>query len=187
MKIAQQQYVEKELNVERAFREHYEGLYRYAFTYTRQNDVARDIVQQVFVSLLERKDKIELTVSLQSYLFKAVHYQCLNYKSRKKNFVSLEELPDSSAAERSSSRVEISEVQKKIKQAIQLLPEQCRIVFLKNREEHKTYLQISGEMEIATKTVEAQMTKALKILRRELGDLLYLLLLLATTESLIFN
>jgi RNA polymerase sigma-70 factor (ECF subfamily) len=156
-----------------AFHEHYEALHRYAYTLLRENETAKDVVQKVFLSLLERTDKLEIKISIQSYLFKAVYNHCINHRSRTPKFVDLDQVSDEwNSTGNGITQVEITEVQKQINAAIEKLPPQCKIVFLKNREEEKTYAQVASEMGIAVKTVEAQMTKALKILRIELADLL---------------
>jgi len=162
-----------------AFNEHYEALHRYAYTLLRENETAKDIVQKVFLSLLERTDKLEIKVSLQSYLFKAVYNHCVNYRSRTPKFVDLEHISDEFGSNSNSiTQIEITEIQRQINAAIEKLPPQCKVVFLKNREEEKSYSQVASEMGIAVKTVEAQMTKALKILRIELADLLSCLITL---------
>ncbi|KAA6440360.1 RNA polymerase sigma-70 factor [Dyadobacter flavalbus] len=159
--------------IAQAFHEHYEALHRYAYTILRENETAKDVVQKVFLSLLERTDKLEIKISLQSYLFRSVYNHCINHRNRTPKFVDLDQVSDEFSSGRNSiNQVEVNEVQKQISAAIEKLPPQCKIVFLKNREEEKTYSQVASEMGIAVKTVEAQMTKALKILRIELAEFL---------------
>ncbi|SDG38127.1 RNA polymerase sigma factor, sigma-70 family [Chitinophaga filiformis] len=64
------------------------------------------------------------------------------------------------------------ELEKHIAQATGALPEQCRVIFLKSREEGKKYAEIAAELNISVKTVEAQMSKALKLMREKLADYL---------------
>lgn len=178
--MKQLQLIEQVALIEQAFIDYYEGLLRYAWTLTKNGDTAKDIVQRVFLSFLEKKDRIAITESVRSYLFSAVYYQGINHNSRKKNFVPVEELSDHIQTGASNEKIELDEVKKKIHQAIGKLPDQCRKIFLMNREEYKTYSEIATELQIAVKTVEAQMSKALKILRAELSDLLFLILIIRT-------
>lgn len=164
--------------IEKAFLNHHEGLHRYAYTITRNGETARDIVQKVFLGLLEKMESLAISESLQAYLYKAVYYQAINHNSRKKKLVPVELMVDQTGTGNASDRLDEGEARRKIKLAIDHLPEQCRKIFLMNREEYKTYAEISVELGIAVKTVEAQMTKALKILRSELSDLLYLFLII---------
>ncbi|KAA0990720.1 RNA polymerase sigma-70 factor [Dyadobacter aurulentus] len=163
--------------IEEAFNKHYEALYRYAFTLLKENETAKDVVQKVFLSLLERTDALEIKVSLQSYLFRAVYNHCINHQSRSQNFVDLDRTSEKlNSAESGITSIEIKEMQNSIDAALNKLPPQCKIIFIKSREEGKTYSQVAAELGIAVKTVEAQMTKALKILRLELADLLFCLI-----------
>jgi RNA polymerase sigma-70 factor (ECF subfamily) len=73
--------------------------------------------------------------------------------------------------------IEVAELESKIKSAIQKLPEKCREVFEMNRFEGKKYAEIAEQLNISVKTVEAQMSKALKIMKEELKDYIYLLIL----------
>jgi len=156
-----------------AFYEHHTGLHRYAYTLVHENEAARDIVQQVFVTLCEQPEKFRITVSLKSYLYRAVYNRCINHKTRTVQHSSLEKIngPDSASVQRYPG--EAIELRNKIRAAIDRLPPQCRTVFLKSREESLSYARIAADMGIAVKTVEAQMTKALKLLREELQPYLY--------------
>jgi RNA polymerase sigma-70 factor (ECF subfamily) len=85
-----------------------------------------------------------------------------------------EEVTDNAAF---SDTLEVAELESRIKSALQRLPEKCREVFELNRFEGKKYTEIASHLNISVKTVETQMSKALKILKEELRDYLYLLIL----------
>lgn len=167
--------------MEKAFHEHYEGLHRYAYTLTKENEVSKDIVQQIFMTLWEKKESTAITGSLQAYLFRSVHNRCINHNSRTKKFDLLDEAMENTA--RTSTRdhysIETNEVQEQLKAALNKLPPQCKAVFLQQREQNMTYAQVAENMGLSIKTVEAHMTKALKILREELSTYLYYLLVIA--------
>lgn len=160
-----------------AFHDHYESLHRYAYTITKENEAAKDIVQQVFLALWENKTTINITTSLKSYLYRAVYNTSLNYVTRTKKTFSPNNGVES-GQENIGLSIEIREMEKHLHAAIANLPQKCKEVFLKRREEGKTNAEVAQEMGIAIKTVEAQMTKAIKILRDELAHFLICLIIL---------
>ena len=68
--------------LESTFHEHYEGLHRYAYSLTGDNETAKDVVQQVFTTLWEKRDQLTITNSLRAYLYRAVHNACHNLTTR---------------------------------------------------------------------------------------------------------
>ena len=159
-----------------AFHDYYEGLHRYAFSLTGDDNTAQDAVQQVFVALWEKKDQLAVTHSLKSYLYRAVHNTCCNLLTRSVRHRSIEELEEAGAelvGIQPEFGREIKELQLVIDRAIQSLPPNCRAIFFKSREEEKTYPVIAREMGLSVKTIEAQISKALKIIRLELHNYLY--------------
>lgn len=154
--------------LEQYFYEYFEVLHRYAYTLLKDNDDAQDAVQAVFVQLWHKRDILAIRQSARSYLYVATHNQCLNNiksrKTRKKyydNFAA-EESYVTTATEES---IELKDLQKEILAAMDSLPDKCREVFYKSRFEEKTYPEIAEELNISVKTVEAHMSKALRILR----------------------
>lgn len=156
--------------MESAFHQYFEGLHRYAYTIVKRNDVAKDIIQQVFLKLWEKKDHLEIGQSLKAYLYRAVHNQSINHITRNIQHASLPIEAFSIEASGSGMGVEVKELQSKIEAGLNKLPAQCKAVFLKKREDGKTYAAIAAELGISPKTVEAHMSKALKILREEIFD-----------------
>jgi RNA polymerase sigma-70 factor (ECF subfamily) len=154
------------------FHEHYESLHRYACTVTKDSELAKDIVQAVFVNWWEKQKELKIEISVKSYLFRAVHNQALNHlrniKSRKTYPVDFGntqfDIPDQDTGNRSESM----EMEMKLNNAIAELPPQCKLIFIKSRFEGKKYIQIAEELNLSIKTVEAQIGKALKILRGSL-------------------
>jgi RNA polymerase sigma-70 factor (ECF subfamily) len=74
--------------------------------------------------------------------------------------------------ESASAKVELGELEKKLQQAINELPDQCRAIFCLSRYGELGYKEIAGQLGISVKTVEAQISKALKRLRKKLADFL---------------
>lgn len=152
------------------FRNNYESLHRYAYTLVRDSDTAKDIVQQVFIMLWEKRCDIKIQVSLKAYLYKSIYNRSINILTRdvKHQILTYEDL-SSHTTPSPSQALEAVELQNKINRVIELLPPQCRQVFYKIREGGKTYSEVATEMNLSIKTVEAHMSKALKMLRDSLS------------------
>lgn len=162
------------------FKSHYKSLCAFANSFVHDKDTAEEIVQEVFINLWEKKSTIDQGKSVKSYLFTSVKNRCINHIRDHKKFrsylldVEIElEIPvedrDQLAGDETLSR---------INQALDKLPPKCREVFELSRFEAMKYKQIAEKMAISVKTVEVQMSKALRILKEELGDLLFWLLIL---------
>jgi RNA polymerase sigma-70 factor, ECF subfamily len=151
--------------LESAFHMHYEGVHRYAYTILQDNEAAKDAVQQVFINLWEKREKINITTSFKAYLYRAVYNHCINQQTR----VPRHQPFTVDHAEQWQTPAELlaesRELRTMIGQAIENLPAQCKLIFLKSRMDEKTYPVIAKELGISVKTVEAQITKALRILR----------------------
>lgn len=164
---------------EMVFRLYYPELCRFAFKYVQNQDVAEELVQELFCSIWNKLDTLAINVSLKSYLYSSVRNAAYNYIKHQKvadAYVSYkmefgEQMMDADTS------LEIKELSEKINNAVQALPEKCREVFRLSRMENMKYREIAEELNISVKTVENQMGKALKFLREELGSYLPLALL----------
>ncbi len=166
---------------EALFRKHFKGLTFFAIEYVKDHDQAREVVQETFAALWEKRNTIRPDWSPGSYLATSVKNRCLNYLRDNKKFdhsiLDFEGL-DRQEGLRADDPLLSGELQATIENAIAGLPEKCREIFMLNRYEHKKYNRIAEELNISVKTVEAQMTKALKIMREKLAGFPGLLLLL---------
>ena len=157
-------------NIELLFRTHFDALHRYAFSILKDTDGAKDMVQAVFLKLLEKEELIQFAQSAKSYLFKSVYHECLNQIKKDKSLSDKhdgyartqdnEPAPDTATTE--------AEIKERIDKVLNQLPPQCRTVFIKSRAEQKKYGEIAAELDISVKTVEAHMSKALKLIRAAL-------------------
>jgi RNA polymerase sigma-70 factor (ECF subfamily) len=144
----------------------------YANKYLHNIDQARDIVQDVFVRLYEKRKSITIETSIKSYLFKSVYNSCINYirinnihnkhllnikKGKENDYVDLIE------------EMQTSELEKFLYDAISELPEQCKKIFKMNRFNGMKNAEIAEKLKLSKRTVETQISKALKILREKLS------------------
>lgn len=123
---------------------------------------------------------IEPGKSPQSYLGTSVKNRCLNYLRDQRKFdhsiIEFEGLDQREYAEQDQLVTE--ELIQLIEEATASLPEKCREIFTLNRLGNKKYQEIAGELNISVKTVEAQMTKALKIMREKLSEYIALFIII---------
>lgn len=159
---------------EAVFRQFFPALMTFARKYLQDEDSAREVVHIVMINLWEKREAIDASESLKPYLFKAVHNRCLNVMRDRRKFS--EELVTEPLSDRDvQEQMELMELDAKINQVIDSLPERCKEVFEMNRFEGKRYKEIAEALGISVKTVENQMSKALKILRDQLASYLTVL------------
>jgi RNA polymerase sigma-70 factor (ECF subfamily) len=160
---------------EELFREYFPVLMAFSRKILVDEDDAREVVHKVFIALWEKREEIDLSVSLKSYLFTSVHNRSLNVIRDRKKFSS-EEIPEVAGEWDVSAQIESMELEEKIRATIKSLPEKCREIFELNRFDGLKYSEIAAQLGISVKTVENQMSKALKILREKLAIYLTLVL-----------
>lgn len=162
---------------------YYSQLSMFARKYIGDTDIAREIVQEVFVKIYENRKKILINVSIKSYLYQSVKNACLNYLKKEKvhNEHHQQILYQNKDQEvLYQDFIETSELEVKIFDAINELPERCREVFTLNRIEGKRNKEIAQELKISIRTVETQISNALKHLRTKLKDYISVLLILVS-------
>ena len=138
-------------------------------------------MQEAFANLWEKREHIKLDKSPKSYLGSSVKNRCLNYLRDHKKFdrsiLDFEGL-DTRHEYVEQDHLVTNELKLRIEEATNSLPTKCREIFLKNRFEHKKYQEIADELNISVKTVEAQMSKALKIMREKLSEFMLVFLII---------
>jgi RNA polymerase sigma-70 factor (ECF subfamily) len=175
-----------EREFERLFRSFYPRLCAYARTMLAYPEDAEEIVQTLFCRLWEQRDELEVTTSVQAYLFRAVRNASLNHikkmqiRDAYKN-MNLEDINNN--PEFQPDHATQTALRRRIEQGIAELPEQCRLIFKMSRFEELKYKEIADELGLSIKTVENQMGKALKLLRLKLADFLVWLLAISIIQS----
>ncbi|WP_205529390.1 RNA polymerase sigma-70 factor [Taibaiella koreensis] len=172
-----------ETEFEQVFKSHFKALHAYACTILQEEAMAEEIVQQVFFKLWEKRDQVNIQQSLNAYLYRSVYNECLNYlkhKKVRKAHQSHTLYTAGTASDQVSRKVIARELEEKIADALNQLPEQCRTIFQMSRFEELKYREIADKLNLSVKTVENQMGKALKIMRMQLVEYLPVLLPLIT-------
>lgn len=153
------------------FKQYYRPLCLYALHYLHDITEAEDVVQDCFVRMIEHG----MPDYPKPFLYTSVRNACIDRLRRQNPFavdISPSDLQnkisDEEAADRSFREAELWT-------AIDSLPERCREIFLMSKRDGMTYREIAEELSLSEKTVEHQISKALKILRGKRDDLLYFL------------
>ncbi len=162
--------MDKYSQFENLYKQHYQALANFAMNMVNDDNAAKDIVQEVFVRLWKRREKIEFGPYIKSYLYKAVTNTSLNHlQSNKKRLQIFQTLIDKNPIIKDGpNEMEKEEFHHKVREAIDKLPPKCRVIFILSKHEGKKYREIAEELNISIKTVENHMGIALKRLREDL-------------------
>ena len=150
------------------YNRYYKPLCSHAVRFVYSKDVAEDIIAEIFYNIWKNQVFLHINTSFRAYLFASVRNRCILYLQQEygKNS-SLENLifqfPEDNVSP--DQMLFYDDLLKQIEQAITQLPPQCQKVFLMNRFEGKKYKEIADELQLAQKTVEAHINKALVHLR----------------------
>ena len=165
---------------EQLFKTLFISLMHFARKYVSDTDTAKEITHDVFFNLWEKREKIDSSTSLKSYLYTSVYNRCMNYIRDQKKFNREEQVFNRNEQEEHIAyhdHLEEQELESKIQESLNSLPLKCREIFVLNRFEGNKYAEIAEKMNISVKTVETQMSKALRILREKLADYLKILII----------
>ena len=167
---------------EHLFRKEHARLTHHAYNLVRDTEVAKDIVQDVFYKLWKSKERIDFEGNMAGYLFKATTNGALNYlKSPKRTFhLSMDRAIEGRSLAH-QDHLEYEELERAVREAVERLPPKCKVIYLLSKHEEMTNQEIASHLDISLKTVENQMTIALKKLKLHLEHHLaeFILLLMA--------
>ena len=152
------------------FYQYADSLERFITYYIHDREKSQDLVLDIFTYIWENRQNFEIKLTLEAYLFQAARNKSFTYIRDKKIPVYLEEMEGMEIVQNYDSELELQELHHLIEEAVSLLPDKCREIFRKSREENLTNKEIAGQLHISEKTVEGQITIALKKIRIHLGD-----------------
>jgi RNA polymerase sigma-70 factor (family 1) len=164
-----------------AIYERYNGLlYTFAYKLTADREAAKDIVQELFISLWNKREETELTGALNSYLYSAVRYRFLKQVAHEKARTKYaEEFLLSMETATSQETVTEQELILKVEELLSHLPPKMARILAMNKLQHLSNKEIAEEMQLSEKTVKNLKTQAIRHLRLKLGILQVLVFLLA--------
>ena len=176
------------------FEEYYRGLTIYANKYVNDLETAKEIVQDLFVHLYEKREYLDINSSLKSYLFRSTHNRCINYINAQKIRMQHAEYVYKTADIKEDvleQEVNKTELEEALFDAINQLPPKCKSIFKMNRFEGMSNTEIAEQLKLSKRTVETQISKALRILRvkiepyRSIGIIIFLLVRLLTVSNVL--
>ena len=151
------------------FKAYYLRLCAFSNQFTRNMDVAREVVQELFVYLWENPTKLKDIKSVQAYVYTSLKFNSIRrFNSLDFRTIPIDSLQEYETIDEFRSELEYAELQVELQSQIDALPPRCRHVFVLSRFEHLTYPEIASRLSISPKTVEVQISKALKLLHRAL-------------------
>ncbi len=160
-------YIYEDFNA--LFKKYWGKLYAICYRYTQDTEDAKDLVQNIFITLWQKETPLKEELSLEHYLTRAAKYQVFKYLRDRKLFIEtspdeITELPDVSynPYQRSVYR----ELSSNLEQQITLLHEPAKTIFRMSRLESLSHKEIAARLGIAIKTVEYHLAKAKKNIRR---------------------
>lgn len=153
--------------MELIYNEYYNYLCHATYKILGDSNSTEDIVQDVLMEIWKKKEQLQVNISLKAYLRRACINKALNsLRGKKMQFENEDSIKETFIdTDDSHDKVELTELSDVINHTIEGLPEKCRIIFSMSRFEQMSYMEIAETLEISTKTVENQISKALKILR----------------------
>lgn len=158
------------------FDTYFESLCRFMYIYLDNKQDAEEIAIDIFMYLWENRERVEIKLTFKGYLFQAARNRCLNALRDRKSMLAIDDISGNEIPQADTSNsLEMEELSKLIEEAVLSLPNRCHEIFRKSREKKLTNQEIADEMNISVKTVEAQITKALKRIREFLGEQYYYL------------
>ncbi len=166
------------------FRTLYSNLCAYANKYINDVDASEDVVQEVFFKLWNKRESIEITSSIQSYLYRAVRNSSLNLI---KHINIREEYKEYNKREiyynktNYDDEIFATELEHKIRETIEQIPPERRKIFIMSRYDGLKYREIAEKLNISIKTVENQMGKAIKYMRKNLAEYITVLIIVIMT------
>jgi RNA polymerase sigma-70 factor (ECF subfamily) len=155
---------------------YFEALFRFLWRQTSDEELAKDLLQEVFSRVWKNRENLDPQHSLKSYLYRIGHNLVIDH--RRQSAHKPEHLEDNPAHEPAYFVEENFDLREQIQATIAALPEPVRLVFTMNRFDGIKYAEIAARLNISVKTVEARMSKALAILREKLAPFLVCLLFL---------
>ena len=155
------------------FEHYYKYLVVTAYNIQGDDNKAQDLVQDVLFEFWKKRKTLDITISLKAYLRRAVVNKSIDEIRSRKRLVFNDQLVESQAdqdVEQHISDLEQNDLNLIIQKTIEALPERCKLIFKLSRFESLSHKEIASQLGISTKTIENQITKALKLLRKQLAQ-----------------
>ena len=165
------------------YNRYWEKLLTVAYHRTGSMETAKELVQDVFTNLWRRRNHLNIKTTFAAYIFSAMKYTILDYIRSQAVKEKYAEAIKKTALGTDNTTIDFiayRELNSILEKEINKLPEKCRMVFRLSRVEHYSTKEIAEKLQISPKTVENQLTKALKVLRANMQEFTTFLALLVS-------
>ncbi len=152
---------------------HYKTLVVSANQILKDETASKDAAQEVFIQLWKSREKLSSNMHFSSYLKRGVINRAINILKSRRHHMGSGDTPLTFALSKDQNPLEVledTELKQVIYQAIDQMPDKCREVFMLCRIDQRPHKEIAALLDISTKTIENQMTKALKILKKAVAE-----------------
>lgn len=170
---------DRERAFDELFRAHYPGLCRFAARILGSQAKAEDVIQELFLYIWERHDRIGDDPPSRAYLYRAAHNAAINglrHLRVERRWAEREGFSGETAEPSAAEELDHDELAAAVTRAVERLPDRCRLIYTLSRQEQLTYQEIAKTLGLSVKTVEAQMARAFRLLRTSLAPFLSTLL-----------
>ena len=171
--------------MEEIYHQYWEQVFDAAFKRLGDDTIAQDITQEIFISLWENRDTLNISTTLGAYLYGAVKYKVINYfksdalrAGHQEAFALLMHEQINDAAD---TRLMLRDLNQELDEALARLPEKMGLIISMSRKQEKSIGEISNELGLSSQTVKNQLSAALKVMRKRLSYLLLLIICILFT------
>ena len=164
------------------YKRYWEDLFITAAKALRGKEEAADVVQDVFLSLWNRRNELNLQGSLAAYLHTSVRYKCIHYIEKnithRDYIVQLAEVAISASSPNAEINLQLKEMQQTIKNTVSKMPPKMQVVYKLSRQEHLSYKEISDCMNISVETVKKHIQHALRLIKKDIAPYIFIFIIL---------
>ena len=164
------------------YHRYWEDLFITAVKALRGKEAAADVVQDVFLSLWNRRNELNIQGLLAAYLHTGVRYKCIHYIekniTRRDYLVQLAEVAVSSSSANAEINLELKEMQQTINKAVAKMSPKMQEVYKLSRQEHLSYKEISDYMNISVETVKKHIQHALQLIKKDISSYTFIFIIL---------
>lgn len=150
-------------------------LFYFIYSRIKMKEATEEILQEIFVSLWNNRETLQINTSLDAYLHGAAKNKILSFiraeQVRKKYAAELTQFAYEHSDNSIEEQMDVNDLQLSLQEKIAELPDKCQVAFRMSRLEHTPNSQIAEKMNISTRTVENYISQALRHLRTNLGAL----------------
>ena len=154
------------------YQKYWDHLIYFANGYVRNHDASQEIVQELFIQLYAKGLQLKTQTSLKPYLRKALRNRIINYlrdQAVYKKHINKAVHKELAGSNLAISSLDLVDTEKKIRHYLSLMSENCRTVFILNREHQLTIRQIAAQLRKPEDTIEKQLRRAISFLRKHLN------------------